>query len=142
MKKLKVFVDSNIWFSAFYKTGSCSQLLKLLTDQKHKIIINEQVLEEIIRNIKIKIPSALPLIIEYINQAKPIVVKNPRKPFLEKYKNLSHHKDLPIVIAAINYKCHYFITGNLADFNINQTKKLTVLKILSPSRFISSYPNL
>lgn len=27
--KSSVFIDSNVWFSAFYKEGSCSKLLRI-----------------------------------------------------------------------------------------------------------------
>jgi predicted nucleic acid-binding protein len=38
MKKLRVFIDSNVWFSAFYKKGIASDLIdKLLQKKLEKI---------------------------------------------------------------------------------------------------------
>jgi len=122
MAKLPIFIDSNVWFSAFYKEGTCSRLLRDLTNLSCEIVISELVLEEIIRNIKQKVPDALSLVIEYLDKIKPTVVKNP--------------KDLPILVSAIDYKCHFFITGNIKDFKMEEIKKKTGLKVLRPSEFI------
>ena len=46
-KKTRVFVDSNIWFSAFYKKGKASELLEKLISEKYTVVISELVLEEI-----------------------------------------------------------------------------------------------
>lgn len=140
MKKLRVFIDSNVWFSAFYKEGICSRLLRLLSDSSHEIVISEQVLEEIIKNIQEKIPQALTLVIQYMDTVKPTVAKNPSRPLLPRYNKLADKKDLPILISAIEYRCDYFITGNIKDFKIQQGSK-TTLKIYTPSQFIQTYIN-
>ena len=54
MKQRCVFIDSNIWFSAIYKAGNCSQLLQTLSQNKWEIVISELVLREILRNIEVK----------------------------------------------------------------------------------------
>lgn len=137
MKKTAVFIDANIWFSAFYHEGVCSELLRLLTQSTYAIIISEQVLEEIIRNIKKKIPDILALAIEYLKEIKPIVVKNPSESGIEQYRNLAEFKDLPILAAAIRYQCRYFITGNIKDFRTKQIKAKTGLEIITPAHFLS-----
>ena len=57
--KSAVFIDSNVWFSAFYKKGVCSKLLKNIKSLDWQVCVSELVLEEIIRNIQLKIPNAL-----------------------------------------------------------------------------------
>lgn len=137
MKKTRVFIDSNVWFSAFYKEGVCSQLLRNLTKLSYEIVISELVLEEVIRNIKEKIPKALSLVIEYLNNIRPTVVKIPNKSVISQYKTLAEEKDLPILVSAVEFKCLYFITGNMKDFKVDLIRKKTGLKVLTPSNFLN-----
>lgn len=136
MKKSRVFIDSNIWFSAFYKKGVCSELLRSLHKASWEIVISELVLEEVIRNIKEKIPHVLALVIEYFNTVKPTVVKNPLKDKVPTYRDLASLHDLPILIAAVEYRCAYFITGNIKDFKSSPIKKKSGLRIVTPSDFL------
>lgn len=134
--RTSVFVDSNVWFSAFYKVGVCSRLLKIVESSEYQVNISELVLEEIIRNIQLKIPRALPYFLDYLKKYKIIVLKNPHFKLLEKYKKLSHFEDLPIIISAFESNCDYFITGNIKDFNIQLINKISKIKILIPSEFL------
>ena len=135
MKNKKIFIDSNVWFSAFYRKGVCSNLIETLHQLNFEIVICELVLEEILKNIKEKIPDALPLVIEYLKIIKPTVVKNSKKEVALKYKNLASLKDIPILISAFEYRCQYFITGNIKDFKVKLIEKKLNLKIIKPAEF-------
>lgn len=137
MKQTSVFIDSNVWFSAVYKQGTCSQLIQKLCENKWKIVISELVLEEILRNIEVKNPSASLFASEYLKIVNPIVVKNPNVEVLDKYLGLAHTDDLPILVSAVKYRCGYFITGNIKDFQVESIRKKTKLKIMSPVHFLS-----
>jgi len=89
-----------------------------------------------LKNIKEKIPKALPLVIEYLKIIKPTVVKNPKKEMALKYKNLASLKDIPILISAFEYRCQYFITGNIRDFEVKLIEKKLNLKIIKPAEFL------
>lgn len=138
MSKDKVFVDANVWFSAFYKEGVCSKLLRKFKENDKEIVISEQVLEEIIRNIKLKIPNALELVIEAIKELDPTVVKNPLAEDLKLYCDLAKLHDLPILVSAIKYDCQYLITGNKKDFNGLKINKRCSLQILTPAEYYHS----
>ena len=137
MKQRCVFIDSNIWFSAIYKAGNCSQLLQTLSQNKWEIVISELVLREILRNIEVKKPSASHFASEYIKTIDPIVVKNPDVTLIDSYLGLAHPDDLSILVSAIQYHCHYFITGNIKDFQVESIKKRTKLKVVTPVHFLS-----
>lgn len=137
MKQRPVFIDSNVWFSAVYKQGTCSQLIQMMRQRKWEIVISELVLEEVLRNIDAKKPSASLLISEYLKIVNPIVLKNPDETALNKYLDLAHTDDLPILVSAIKYPCRYFITGNIKDFQVEAIKKKTKLKIMTPALFLA-----
>ena len=136
MKNPHVFIDSNVWFSAFYKEGVCSELLRSLSKSVYEIVISELVLEEVIKNIKEKVPNALSYVIEYINSIKPTVVKNPSRSIIVQHKDLADKYDLLILVSAIEYKCTYFITGNMKDFKTELIKSKKHLIIITPRDFL------
>jgi len=133
MKRISlVFIDTNIWFSAFYKTGTCSQLITKLREKEITIAISELVLAEIINTFQKKLPQALSLVSEYLQFLKVLIFRNPEKHKMLMYSKLVDKNDLPILVSAIENKCQYLITGNLKDFTIKKIKKVTNLKIVSP----------
>ena len=134
--KSSVFIDSNIWFSAFYKEGSCSKLLENIKSLGWKVFISELVLEEVIRNIQLKIPNTLSFFVNYLKENKIVVLKNPPSKLLTQYKKLAKFEDLPIIVAAVESKCNYFITGNIKDFNLTLINKINKIKILTPAEFL------
>jgi len=133
-RKVKVFVDSNVWFSAFYKKGVASQLLEKLNNKKCQVVISQLVLEEIIVNIKKKLPSVLRLVYNFFQEYPVTIIKNPSLKELKNHLNSAHKKDLPILVSALNYKCGYFITGNIKDFKTEIIRKKYGLKILTPKK--------
>lgn len=135
MKSL-VFIDSNVWFSAFYKEGSCLKLLRNIRSLGWRVFISELVLEEVIRNIQLKIPNTLSLFINYLKESRVVVLKNPSSKLLTQYKKLAKFEDLPIIISAFESKCDYFITGNIKDFNLTLINKINKIKILTPAEFL------
>ena len=133
MKRISlVFIDTNIWFSAFYKTGTCSQLITKLREKEITIAISELVLAEIINTFQKKLPQALSLVSEYLQFLKVLIFRNPEKHKMLMYSKLVDKNDLPILVSAIENKCQYLITGNLKDFTIKKIKKVTNLKVVSP----------
>lgn len=137
--KPSVFIDSNVWFSAFYKEGACSKLLENIESFGLKVYISEFILEEVIRTVQIKIPKTLSFFINYLKENKTTVLKNPSLDELLQYDGLARKTDLPIIIAAIEFKCDFFITGNLKDFNYAKIKKISNIIITSPREYLEKY---
>lgn len=136
MRKARVFIDSNVWFSAFYNKGVASDLIERLLQEKFEVVISELVLEEIIRNIEKKVSRALSLVYRFFQEYPITVVRNPKIGQLQKFRGLAQKKDLPILVSALNYKCNFFITGNKKDFKISRIKKRHHLLILNPREML------
>lgn len=136
MKKLRVFIDSNVWFSAFYKKGIASDLIGKLLQKKLEVVVSELVLEEIMRNIGKKLPTTLSLVYRSFQEYPITVIKNPKIGQLQKFAGLVQRKDLPILVSALNYRCDFLVTGNKKDFKTSQIKKQYHLLILNPREMI------
>lgn len=129
-EKTKVFVDSNVWFSAFYKKGVASDLISKLLRKKFEIVVSELVLEEVI--------TTLSLVYQFFRECPVTVIKNPQIRQIQRFAGLAQRKDLPILVSVLNYKCNFFVTGNKKDFKISSIKKQHNLLVLSPRGMLDS----
>jgi putative PIN family toxin of toxin-antitoxin system len=134
--KTKLFIDSNIWFSVFYKKGTTSKLLEKIFSKNYEVVISELVLEELFRNIKIKAPKALNLAYRFFREYPVTVVKNPVFENLGKYTGMAQKKDLPILTAALDYQCQYLVTGNLKDFSVLKIRRKFNLIVINPREML------
>ena len=115
MEKLKVFLDSNVVFSAAYsgKEKSRSYLFFELQNLSIiKIYISNLVKFESVHNIKIKKPEKLDFLNELLNKADTIEDVDV---YYEFAKTLPEN-DRIILSSAIYHNVDFFITGNTKDF--------------------------
>lgn len=129
----KVFIDTNVWFSAFYGSRNAEKLIKAHIEGKIQVVISQQVLEELVRNIKKKIPSAVKPLEDFMQSAPPKIVKNPIK-ISEGVKKWVDLKDQKNFQAAINASARFFVTGNTKHFSIKNLGKNFGVKILNPKQ--------
>lgn len=135
MKAPKVFIDSNVWFSAFYGSRNCEKIVKAHTQDKIKAIISQQVLREVTKNFTQKMPSALKPFTKSITISPPIIIRDPLE--ISKYvKSLAHPKDQIILASAILAKVNYLITGNIKDFKVEEIKKKTKIEVVAPKQAV------
>ena len=115
MEKLKVFLDSNVVFSAAYseKEKSSSYIFFELQNLNIiKIYISNLVKFESVHNIKIKKPEKLDFLNELLNKADTIEDVDV---YYEFAKTLPEN-DRIILSSAIYHNVDFFITGNTKDF--------------------------
>lgn len=136
-KKVKVFIDTNIWFSAIYKQGLPHQVILLCFEKEYEIVVSQQVLEEVFLVLERKYSKGIPLIKQLFLQIHPTILKNPTLKELKKVSKLAVSEDLPLLASALKYHCHYFVTGNIKDFAVKKIKKQHKLLIATPREFIN-----
>ena len=135
MEKLKVFLDSNIVFSAAYsvKEKSRSYIFFELQDLNIiEIYISNLVKFESIHNIKIKKPEKLDFLNELLSKADII---EDLDVYYEFTKTLPEN-DRIILSSAVYHNIDFFITGNTKDFLTFYNKKLKNTLILTPKDFL------
>ncbi len=126
------FIDTNVWFSAFYGSPNSEKIIKAHTEGKIKAVVSRQVLRELVSNINKKIPKALDLLKKLMEFAPPMVVENTDRisPLVAKYV---HKKDQIIFQSAINSKSKIFVTGNIKHFG---PKHISNVKIVTPKEAV------
>lgn len=129
-----VFIDTNVWFSALHKSAICYTIIQAHINQQITAVVSQQVLEEIIRNIKAKIPHMLSHFQETIAKNPPVLLPDPQK-IPKSVRSLVHIYDQPIFTSAIIGNVDYFITGNSKHFP-KKLEKLTGIKIRTPKAVV------
>lgn len=86
-----------------------------------------QVVEECRRNLKKKLPQAEPIFDEIIKRALQIK-NNPSTDEQNKYRQIAHPKDLPILTSAIKSRADYLITFNTKHYFPKREFNLAVLQ--------------
>ncbi len=135
MPPLKIFADTNIWFSAVYGSSHCQKLVAAHLDHKINLVVSQQVLKELIKNLQKKIPEALPTLEEIFLSRLPEIVSDPEK-INSRIKRLINKKDQAIFVSALQAKVKYFVTGNIKDFKVKELEKLTDIKIITPQEAV------
>lgn len=131
----RVFLDTNVWFSALYGSDNCNRLLQAAHKNVFRAIISSDVLDELIVNLKRKIPAAFPRFEEEVILVDPKVMPTPLLISAE-VKRAVDKKDRKIFAAAVTADADYFVTGNIKDFKKNKQKKIGNITILTPKEAV------
>lgn len=132
---MKAFIDTNVWFSAFYGSANCQVILVAYTKGKFEAIISRTVIRELIKNLGNKFPKGLDLVGKFLASYPPEMVEAVTEISLS-LKNLADLKDLPILQEAYSAKVKYFVTGNIKDFDVTMIKKKLNIQVISPADFV------
>jgi predicted nucleic acid-binding protein len=118
MSKANLFLDSSALFAGIVSATGAARVLLLLAESDHILItISEQVVTETERAIARKVPQAVNDFRQAILASKAQIVHDPPLEDVRAHQNLiSHPADVPIVLAAMDYKMDYLVTLNRKHF--------------------------
>lgn len=118
MPSLRVFVDADVLFcgaAAPSEHGASHVILRLAEITLIEALASEQVIVEVERNLASKMPKALPAFRLLVDRALE-VVPDPAPEDLVQHTGAANPKDLPILVAALQYGCPYLVTFNQRHF--------------------------
>jgi predicted nucleic acid-binding protein len=118
MTSPELFFDSSALFAGIVSASGASRALLLLAEAGQvAITVSEQVVAETERAVARKIPRALPEFREAIRATGLRIVRDPSPDEIEGCADIiSHHADVPIVVAAMQSKTDYLVTLNRRHF--------------------------
>jgi predicted nucleic acid-binding protein len=140
-KKCKVFLDSNVLLSGLFSDkGAPRIILDLLTLNLPILagVTGRYNLIEVERNLKKKMPEAMPLYQKYLPRLRLEIVEMPSQATVISMAGAIAEKDVPVLASAIACGAEYLITGDKKDFAKLRNVKKYNLKIVSPSEFIET----
>ncbi|MDA8213821.1 MAG: putative toxin-antitoxin system toxin component, PIN family [Nitrospiraceae bacterium] len=138
-KEVRIFLDSNVILSGLIsETGSPRIILDIITlnlPVLHALTGRYNIIE-IERNLKKKMPAAIPVYREYLPKLNLEIIPMPSAKMI---KNLSGHtsdKDVPVLASALAGKADFLVTGDKKDFARLRMKSSYPFKIVNPSEFL------
>lgn len=100
--KPRVFLDSNVIFSGLYSPeGAPGIILEYFVKGRISVVVSQQVLEEVIRTVKEKLPDALPALRKLLVNAPPDVSADPELPDIKRWTKKLSLGDAAIMAVAI-----------------------------------------
>jgi putative PIN family toxin of toxin-antitoxin system len=136
-RKVRVFLDTNVIFSGLYSSrGAPAAILERFIEGRISVVISQQVLEELVRTIKEKLPEGLPALRKLLTGGPPEIQADPSSEQIEKLTGKLQFADAAILAAAINAKVDYFITGDSHFLENADLAKECGLKIVTPAQFL------
>lgn len=129
----RVFFDANVIIAgSMSRRGASRALLTLAEAGMFRLVVSRQVIDEVERNLRDKLPEVLPIAAEMLNHAAVDIVQNPLPETFVRWIGHIEEKDAPILEAALQAEVDYLVTLNSRDFT-PQVASLTGLRIVSPA---------
>lgn len=133
---VRPFVDTNVWFSGFYKAGGApARILELHALGEISIVISRQVLTELVTTLQSKAPQILPLALRFFVAAPPEIAEDPTPSAVQKAQTWINHADAPILAAAVESGADCLITGNTRHFTQHVAGQAGIA-ILTPAQYL------
>ncbi len=130
--KPRLFMDADVLIAGSASTTGASHILLHLSDLTIiEGIISQQVRVEAERNLREKMPYALPAFGLLVESAIRLV-DDPHENQLVSLKGQAHVEDLPLLAAALLHRCHYLVTFNVKHY-YPEGDKITILR---PGEFL------
>lgn len=117
------------------RTGASRAVLSLAELGLIQPLVSRQVLDEVERNLRLKLPAALPMLAELLDYVSLEIGDDPPPEAFARWLGIIEEKDAPILEAAVALKADYLLTLNTKHF----TPTVAVaagLKIQTPAAFI------
>jgi len=129
-----VFLDADALLAgAASKRGASRLILKMSELGLIETIISTQVREEAERNLRGKLPQALPAYRALLRQVNPSMVPDPPAGKRQLYEDQADHDDVPILAAAVLAGAQYLVTFNVKHYYPRQG----IIEVLRPGEFVT-----
>lgn len=140
MKKIKIFLDSNVLIAGLVSSkGASGTLLGQIQKNIFEIHVSKLVLGETERNLKKKLPRFLPFYFYAIENFPFFITKDFRKSNQKVSKLFSKKSDAIIFQTVQKLKPDYFLTLNRKHFHQPDIKKIATFKIRTPAQFLDEW---
>ena len=137
--KPRVFLDSNVVFSGLYSArGAPAVILDRFIEGRLMVVVSQQVLDEVIRTIKEKLPEALPALRKLLLNTPPEIRKDPTPEEITRWSGLLDAGDATILAAAVAAQPDYFVTGDRHFTENPEIAEKADLHIVTPAQFIEA----
>ena len=133
----RVFLDSNVIFSGIYSSeGAPGIILEHFVEGRLRVVISQQVLEEVVRTVKEKLPHALPALRRLLVSIPPEIRNDPSPEEVARWAEVIQIEDASILAAAVAAQPDYLVTGDKHFFENLGIEEKSGLNVVTPAQFL------
>lgn len=108
---IRVFMDASVFFAALYSSqGAARDLIRLAFEEKVRLIVSQDILDEVARNILKKAPHMATLYDLLLTTMDLETVDAPPQDIVEQVAEYVAEKDAHVIAAALKAKPDYLVT--------------------------------
>lgn len=138
----RIFVDANVLMAgADSRSGASNAILQLAEVGLFHLVVSRQVLDEVERNVRKKLPRALANFAAVLAQLPLEIVPDPEDDACLQWAAIIEMKDTPILAAALLAGVDRLVTMNTKDFT-PAVAQATGLVIQTPGDFMQNIRRL
>jgi predicted nucleic acid-binding protein len=138
----RIFVDANVLVAGADSTsGASNAILKLAEVGLFQLVVSRQVLDETERNLRKKLPRALPNFIAQMARLRLEIVPDPTPDEVAPWITMIHPSDAPILCAAVKISADRCLTLDTRHFTPAVAAQSGLL-IQSPAQLIAELRDL
>ncbi|MBI3016213.1 MAG: PIN domain-containing protein [Candidatus Tectomicrobia bacterium] len=135
-----MFLDTSALIAGIVSaSGAAREVLRLCEARVVEPLVSRQVLTEADRNLSGKLPALVPDYCHLMRQMSPTVLDDPSRREVAQAVRVIHHKDAPILAAAIRGKADYLIPWNTRHFQKTSVRRAVRFKIMTPGEFLEEF---
>lgn len=139
---IRVFVDANVLIAgADSRSGASAAVLVMAELGLFTPVVSRQALDEAERNLRKKLPRALPRFAEILAQLPIEIIPDPPAEETARWEGVIEAKDAPILAAAVLATVDRFLTLNAKDFTPAVAARRG-LAIQTPGEFVGEIRRL
>ncbi len=132
----RVFADSSVLIAgAGSRSGASRAVLVMAEIGLYRLVVSRQVLDECERNLRKKLPAALPIFAEIMVRLAPEVVPDPPPEESLRWKTVIVAKDAPIPAAAVLASVDRLLTLDTQHFTVSVAAQCGLI-IQTPGDFV------
>lgn len=129
-------MDANILIAgADSRSGASHAVLVMAEIGLYTLVVSRQVLDETERNLRKKLPRALPVFVELMTHLNLEIIPDPEPSEYARWEAIIEAKDAPILAAAILADVDRLVTLNTKDFTTDVAEQSGLL-IQTPAELI------
>ncbi|MBI5410657.1 MAG: PIN domain-containing protein [Nitrospirae bacterium] len=143
VKRWRVFLDTSALIAGIVSpTGAAREVLRLAEARLIHLVVSRQALTEADRNLAAKLPVLLPEYSALLRAFDPLVVEDPDRAAVREATKVIHHKDAPILAAALAAHVDYLVSWNTRHFQTSAVRRFVPFPIVTPGEFLQAFRSL
>ncbi|MBI4304142.1 MAG: putative toxin-antitoxin system toxin component, PIN family [Chloroflexi bacterium] len=135
--KPRVFTDSNVIVSGlFLAEGAPAAIIDHFLSGKLTLVLSQQVLDEVVRTVKEKLPDMLPSLMKLLTTVPPEIREDPTPFELSRWDETIDVEAAPILAAAAAARPDFLVTADKHFFENPDIPERSGLCILTPEQLL------